>query len=80
MTEYIQLVWEPAYFDVTVRQCPVFDETMAHARVLSDTTHCPMMTSKPVCRTTVLDGRSGLLNKYNEQGVDGGLVVSGHFQ
>ena len=25
----------------------------AHARFLSDTTHCPMMTSKPVCRTTM---------------------------
>ena len=27
----------------------------AHARFLSDTTHCPMVTSKPVCRTTVPD-------------------------
>ena len=25
----------------------------AHARFLSDTTHCPMVTSKSVCRTTV---------------------------
>ena len=28
---------------------------IAHARVLSDTTHCPMVTSKYVCRRTVSD-------------------------
>ena len=29
----------------------------AHARFLSDMTHCPTVTSKPVCRTTMPDGR-----------------------
>ena len=32
---------------------------IAHARFLSDTTHCPIVTSKSVCRTTVSDGGSG---------------------
>ena len=36
-----------------------------HARFLSDTTHCPIMTSKSVCRTAVPDSGSGL--KDNER-------------
>ena len=32
---------------------------IAHARFLSDTTQCPMVTSKSVCRTTVSDRGSG---------------------
>ena len=30
---------------------------------LSDTTHCPMVTSKSVCRTTVLESGSGFVPK-----------------
>ena len=36
---------------------------IACARHLSHTTQCPMLTSKPVCRATVPDGRSGPLHR-----------------
>ena len=48
----IRSVATEAVFDVAVGQCRM---TRAHARFISDTTHCPMVTSKSVCRRTVLD-------------------------
>ena len=32
---------------------------MAHAAFLSDTTHCPMVTSRSICRTTMPDNDTG---------------------
>ena len=43
---------------------------MTHAMFLSDTIHCPMVTSKSVFRTTVLNRRSmlcsGIVNRIHE--------------
>ena len=51
----MQFLWEQTYFDFTAGQCL---KRIAHARFLSDTTRCPMVTSKSVCPTTVSDGGS----------------------
>ena len=47
-------------FDFTVGQCLVSNENGACCRSLSDTRHCPMVTSKSICRTTEPDNGSGL--------------------
>ena len=38
---------------------------MPDAGLLSDTSHCPMVTSESVCRTTVSDSGSGLWRSYS---------------
>ena len=47
-----QLLWKQTVFDITNGPC-LCPRRIMHARFLSDTTHCPMVTSKFVCHTTV---------------------------
>ena len=48
-----QLPWEQTGSDFTVGQCLVSDVGIVHARFLSDTTRCPMVTSRSVCCAAV---------------------------
>ena len=56
----IQLLGEKTDFDVTVEQCLIVSLRIAHARFLSDTVHCPMVTSKYVVRRCVMVPDGGL--------------------
>ena len=47
----------------SVAQC--LHMRIAHARFPSDTPHCPMVTSKSVCRMAVHDSGSGPIHKWS---------------
>ena len=54
VAQNIQLAWEQRECDFTVERNSVSClMRTAHAGFLSDTIHCPTVTSKPVCRMTV---------------------------
>ena len=57
----IQLLWEQTDFDFTVGHYLVSGENSVRSIsiAVSDTTHCLIVTSKFVCRTTVSDSEWG---------------------